>query len=69
MLDTRKCEVSTAEELDAEIRDIFLLDTLDRGDEICGTLNVYYLHESAKDSSLVRLLEDRGVIVVWHRKE
>jgi hypothetical protein len=67
MLDLRKCEVRTADELNAEIRDIFSLDDVGRGDEICGTLNIYYSDDSVKDASELSRLEDRGVSVVWHK--
>ena len=65
MLDGRLCEVKTADELDAEIRDIFALDLIQRGDEICGKLYVDYADESVKQASLVAMLEDRGVRIVW----
>ena len=42
MLDKRKCEVGSALELNAEIRDILSLEDLDRGWEICGTLHITY---------------------------
>jgi hypothetical protein len=69
MLDKRLCRVSSAEELDSEIREIFALDAIGRGDEISGSLNVYYSDESAKSASLIRALEGRGVSVVWHKQE
>jgi hypothetical protein len=68
LLDDRTCEVATAEELDADVRDIFYLDEVGRGDEICGTLNVVYSHESVKDSTLISLLERRGVAITWRKK-
>lgn len=67
MLDSRPCHVKTAAELDAEIRDIFALDTGGRGDEIGGTLYVHYPHESVKEAELVPLLEKRGVHIVWRK--
>lgn len=68
MLDSRPCNVASAAELDAEIRDIFALDMLGRGDEISGTLHVSYTDESVKDAALVPALENRGVFIEWHRQ-
>jgi hypothetical protein len=68
MLDSRVCDVNTAAELDAEIRDIFELDQRGRGDEICGTLYVDYTDESVKRAVLVSLLERRGVKVQWCKR-
>ena len=69
MLDTRKCEVSTAAELDTEIRDIFALDVAQRGDEINGTLYVDYSDESVKQASLLPALQSRGVKIIWRKQE
>jgi len=69
MLDNRKCEVETAAPLDNEIKDILALDHVGRGDEICGTLHVHYSDESIKKATQLRLLEERGVSVQWHKKE
>ena len=69
MLDTVKCEVNSAAELNEEIRKIFALDQIQRGDEICGTLHVHYSDESVKSASLAPLLEDRGVVIEWHKKQ
>jgi len=69
MLDSRKCEVGTVAELDAEIRDIFALDLVQRGDQICGTLHVTYTDESVKQSHLVSQLEQRGIAIAWHKKQ
>jgi hypothetical protein len=68
MLDNRKCEVGTALELNAEIRDILSLDNSDRGWEICGTLHITYTDESVKQASLLPQLEARGVAISWHKK-
>jgi hypothetical protein len=68
LLDNRQCDVKTAAELDAEIRDIFALDLVGRGDEICGTLYVDYSDESVKLASLISRLEDRAVTIEWRRK-
>jgi len=70
MLDNRKCEVSSAAELDAEIRDILSLEMVypDRADEISGTLHIHYSDESVKDAKLIRSLEDRGIAIEWHPK-
>ena len=68
MLDNRPCDVGTSAELDAEIRDIFALDMVGRGDEICGTLHVVYSDESVKRATLVPELESRGVAIEWVRK-
>jgi hypothetical protein len=68
MLDYRRCDVATAAQLDAEIRDIFALDLVQRGDEICGTLNVYYTDESVKQAPLLPMLKARGVHIEWHKK-
>jgi len=68
MLDGRVCDVSSAEELDNEIRDILALDRVGRGDEICGTLHVHYSDESVKKATLIPPLEARGVGIQWHRK-
>jgi hypothetical protein len=57
--------VKTAEELDAEIRDIFALDLMGDGQQICGTLYVHYSDDTVKEASLIRELEDRGVAIVW----
>lgn len=69
MLDARPCRVSTAAELDAEIRDIFALDLVQRGDQISGTLNVYYSDESVKQASLITALKARGVAIEWHKEK
>jgi len=63
VLDSRKCEVSTAAELDAEIRDIFALDLLGGGDQVSGTLHVSYSDESVRQASELWRLEDRGVVI------
>jgi hypothetical protein len=68
MLDNRVCEVNTAAELDAVIRDILALDHVDRGDEISGTLHVRYSDESVKQARLVPQLESRGVAIAWHKR-
>lgn len=67
MLDSRVCNVRTAAELDTQIRDIFSLDLVGRGDEISGTLYVYYGDESVKEASLVTILESRGVAIEWRK--
>jgi hypothetical protein len=67
LLDHRRCEVKTADELDAEIRDIFALDQVGRGDEISGTLYINYSDESAKLAHLLPTLERRGVAIVWRK--
>lgn len=68
MLDKRLCEVATAAELDKEIREIFALDNIGRGDEISGILNVRYTDESVKIASLIPRLESRGVEIIWHKR-
>ena len=68
MLDNRKCEVKTAEELDTEIRDIFALDLMGEGHQICGTLYIHYSDDAVKKASLVRQLEERGVAIVWQKE-
>jgi len=68
MLDYRPCVVNTAAELDAQIRDIFALDSVGRGDEISGTLYVDYSDESVKQASLLPYLRGRGVTVEWRKK-
>jgi hypothetical protein len=68
MLDTRLCDVATAAQLDAEIRDILSLDLVDRGDEICGTLHVDYDNDEVKRASLVPNLQSRGVVIEWRKK-
>ena len=68
MLDHRPCEVKSAAELDAQIRDIFALDLVGRGDEIGGTLYVSYSDESVRRASLLSTLERRGVTIVWRKK-
>jgi hypothetical protein len=60
--------VETAAELDAEILDIFALDLVGRGNEICGTLYVGYSDESVKQASLVLSLQARGVKIAWRKK-
>lgn len=67
MLDYRPCNVKTADELDAEIRDIFALDLVGRGDEISGTLFVNYSDESVKQASLIPVLQRRGVEIQWRK--
>ena len=67
MLDSRPCKVSSAEQLDAEIQDIFWLDKIERGDEISGTLNVFYSNESVKLARRIVALVDRGVVIAWHK--
>ena len=69
MLDNRKCEVGSALELNAEIRDILSLEDLDRGWEICGTLHITYTDESVKQASLLPRLEARGVAISWHKED
>lgn len=68
MLDNRKCDVKTADELNAEIRDILSLEQQARGNEICGTLYVHYSDDAIKKASLIRELEERGVAIVWKKK-
>ncbi|MGB8886918.1 MAG: hypothetical protein WCC87_09360 [Candidatus Korobacteraceae bacterium] len=68
MLDYRRCDVNSAAELDSEIRDIFALDQVGRGDEISGTLYVDYVGEATKQASLIPALERRGVQIVWRKK-
>jgi hypothetical protein len=68
MLDYKPCNVATAAQLDAEIRDIFALDMVQRGDEISGTLHVHYTDDSVKKASLIRNLEARGVVIEWHKQ-
>jgi hypothetical protein len=68
MLDNRKCEVETAADLDGEIRDILALQDVGRDDEIAGTLHVYYSNESVKQATQLGQLEQRGVLIVWHRR-
>jgi hypothetical protein len=67
MLDSRPCKVSSPEQLDTEIQDMFWLDNVERGDGISGTLNVYYSDESVKLARLIPTLEDRGVVIAWHK--
>ena len=68
MLDSVPCRVNTAAELNQKIMDILSLDHQDRGDEICGTLHVYYSDESARQASYVAYLEERGVAIEWHKE-
>jgi hypothetical protein len=68
VLDSRRCDVKTAAELDAEIRDIFALDAVGRGDEISGTFYVNYSDESVKQAGLIPALERRDVRIVWRKK-
>ena len=68
MLDKRPCNVNTAEELNNEIKDILALDSVGRGDEICGTLYVDYTDDSVKKASLLPKLTARGVTIEWLRK-
>jgi len=65
MLDGTLYEVRTADELDAQIRDILALYFLEPGDQIGGLLYVDYTDESVKQAGLVAMLEDRGVRIVW----
>lgn len=68
MLDNRPCSVNSAAELDAEIRAIFALDLTQRGDEISGILYVDYSDESVKQASLLPVLQERGVEIIWRKK-
>jgi len=68
MLDNRLCNVRTAADLDKEIRDIFSLDLMQRGHEISGSLNVNYSDESVKRASLIPTLENRGIVIHWHKQ-
>jgi hypothetical protein len=68
LLDYRRCDVNSAADLDREIRDIFALDQVGRGDEITGTLHVDYVSEATKQASLIPALERRGVQIVWQKK-
>lgn len=61
------CHVDSAAGLDAKIREIFALDMLGRGDEITGTLQVFYSNEDVKGASLLPLLVGRGVHVEWNK--
>ena len=67
MLDSRPCNVTNPQQLDSEIRDILFLDNVQRGDEISGTLHVYYTDDSVKSATLVPVLESRGVYFAWHK--
>jgi hypothetical protein len=67
MLDLMTCTASSALELDEKIREIFALDQDGRGNEISGTLNVYYSDETVKLARLLPLLQTRGVEVEWHQ--
>ena len=63
------CEVDNKDQLDAEIRKIAALANLGRGDEIYGSMTVYYSDESVKEASLVPWLQDRGVVINWRKKK
>jgi hypothetical protein len=65
LLDKVRCEVETAEQLDAFIRNEILPIEMARGEPLCGTLHVRAPHESVLEAHLVRELEDRGVIIKW----
>ena len=67
MLDGRLYDVKTADELDAQIRDILALYFLEPGDQIGGLLYVDYTDESVKQARLVAMLEDHGVRIVWRK--
>ena len=67
MLNNRPCNVKTAAELDTEIRDIFVLDQVGRGDEIGGTLYVNYSDEIVRQAHLIPVLESRGVHIEWRK--
>ena len=67
MLDSSPCKVSSPEQLDTETQDIFWLDKVERGDEISGNLDAYYSSESVKLARQIPALEDRGVVIVWHK--
>src|SRR6267154_5121725 len=56
LLDGRLYDVKTADELDAQIRDILALYFLEPGDQIGGILYVDYADESVKQASLVAML-------------
>ena len=67
MLDRRQCVVRSAAELDTQIREIFALDMVGRGDEISGTLYVDYSDEAVRSASLIPMLVSRGVHLEWRR--
>lgn len=69
LLDYKPCKVSTAAELNNEIRNILALDMVGRSDEISGTLHVHYTDEAVKRAGLVPLLKSRGVAIEWHKME
>lgn len=55
-------------ELDSELRNILALDSVGRGDEIHGTVQVIYSEDDAMRASLIGSLEARGVTFSWNRK-
>ena len=59
------CKVTTANELDAEIRNIAALEMVGKGDEIYGTLHVTYSDEAVKQASLIPWLKSKGVAIEW----
>lgn len=65
MLDAVPCNVATAQELDSKIREILALDMVQRGDEISGTLNVYYTDESVRGRACNAPSQPRAVSCSW----
>ncbi|HEV1994221.1 MAG TPA: hypothetical protein VGR03_07815 [Candidatus Acidoferrum sp.] len=61
-------DVKSADELDAEIWNIFALDNVGRSDEIHGTVHVSYSDEAVKQAHLVPALTARGVAFSWEGK-
>jgi hypothetical protein len=65
--DVRKFEARTAAELDEEIRNIFALEILGSGNEICKALYVDYRNEDVKKASLISQLTTHGINIIWRK--
>ncbi len=61
--------VKNVAELNQKIREILSLEQQGRGDEICGTLRVYYSDDFVRQASHLRYLEDRGIAIEWRHEE
>lgn len=65
--DKRYFKARTAADLDEEIRNIFALELLRRGNEECRTLYVDYQNEDVKKASLIPQITAYGINVVWRK--
>jgi hypothetical protein len=66
-MDKHFCRVASAAELDAEIRDIFALELVQRSDQMPSTIEVEYSDESVKQASLIPHVTSRGINIIFHK--